>query len=185
MRSRRGKWAIWVGVVLIVVLVVALFLYFALKGPNYDDLYSGEILPNPAEGLSVEEAVAQFDESFVYYLLVSIKAYNLHDPPLSDNKPKIEFLIDSDVYNAVVDDGEILVERGQIDNEDMTISTTTEEAVLMVQDENYIQESFISERSWAELKAEKSTLFAKGYLGLYTELTGQSITGGVVRIYLE
>jgi len=179
--KKRSRWPILVAVVLI----VGLFLYFALSGKNYDDLYSGAVLPNPTDGLSLEEAIAEFDEEFVYYLLVSIKAYNLHEPPLSSDKPKIEFLIDSEVFNAIVDDGRIVVEKGQIDSEDMSISTTTEEAVLMVQNRNYVQDSFVTEKSTIELKAEKSTLFAKGYLSLYTELTGKSITGGVTRIYLE
>ncbi len=48
---------------------------------------------NPAEGLSVEQAIVEFDESFVYYLLFNIKAYNLHNPPLSSAEPRIEFFM--------------------------------------------------------------------------------------------
>lgn len=177
------------GVLLVLVLIGAMFFYFSLGGSDYSASYSagiesGEIV-NPASGLSLEEAAARFDESFVYYLAVSIGAYNLHNPPLSSNKPKIEIFVGEERYNIVVRKGEIEVGSGGIEGEDILIRTSVEEAVKMMQDRNYVKESFLAGESSIELVAEKSTLFAKGYLGLYTELTGESITGNVFRIYLD
>ncbi len=174
-----------IGIILVLLLVGVFFFYMAFGGKNYDSAYSTRTIKNPAEGKTLEQAVAEFDEDFVYYLLYSVKAYNLHNPPLSADTPKMKMYIDEDVYSAEIKKGEILVNKEEIESEDAVLITTTEEAVKMVMDKERIQESFGSGKSTIELKAEKSTLFAKGYLGLYTELTGKSITGNIARIYLE
>lgn len=174
-----------IGIILVLLLVGVFFFYFALAGKNYDSVYSTRTIKNPTDGLTLEQAVVKFDESFVYYLLYSVKAYNLHNPPLSADTPKLEMHVGDDIYNAEIKKGEIVVNRGAIEGEDGVLITTTEEAVKMVMDGENIQESFGSGKSTVELKGEKSTLFAKGYLGLYTELTGKSITGNIARIYLE
>jgi len=51
----------------------------------------------------------------------------------------------------------------------------------MINDKNYIEQSFKDGTSQIELVATKTTLFSKGYLSLYTDLTGESITGMVLR----
>jgi hypothetical protein len=184
---KRGGWALLVSVILVIVLVLILFLYMSLVRPNYNTQYTekeslGEIT-NPASNLSIEEGVVQFNEGFVFYLLYSIKAYNLHNPPLSSDVPKIEFYIGGDVYHAFIEKGIINVEKGKTDEKDIIIRTSKEDAVKMVKDQGYIKESFSSGKSSIELVSSKSVLFQKGYLNLYTELTGKSITSNVVKIY--
>jgi hypothetical protein len=189
MKNKRGTWIMWASISFIVVLVLCIFLYFALYHPNYEEKYTDKIgsgeLVNPITGLSTDQAVSQFNESFVYYILFSIKAYNLHNPALSSDTPKIEFFIGNDVYGAEISDGEISVTRGEISEKDIVIRTTREEAVKMLQDSMYIKKSFSAERSQIDLIAGKATLFGKGYLNIYTELTGNGITGSVVRIYVD
>jgi hypothetical protein len=180
--NKRG-WVLWVSIALIAALIIAIFLYFALFKPNNSGAYSGETLINPVEGLSDKQAVLAFDESFVFYLLYSIKAYNLHNPPLSSDTPKIEIKVGDDVYNAEIKKGEIIVGKGAIEGEDIVIGTTKEEAVKMLRDRNYVTQSFNDGKSEIEMVAGKTTLFAKGYLNMYTELTGKSITGNIIRIY--
>ncbi len=181
--DKRGKWILWVSIALVIILIGIMFFYFALWKPNYGAKYSGVVLPNPASGLSDEEAVAAFNESFVYYLLVSIKAYDLHSIPITGDKPKIEVYVGDVLYNAVVDKGNIVVGKGALEDKDAVIRTTTLEAVNMVRNKNYVKDSFSSGKSTMELVASKSTLFGKGYLGLYTEITGKSVTGNVFKIY--
>ncbi len=187
--NKRGSWVLWVSIGILIVLIVGIFLYFALWKPNYDKVYAAKVysgaLFNPVGNLSNEEALLKFDESFVYYLLYEIKAYNLHNPPLSGNKPKIGFFIGEDPYNAVINNGDILVSKGVIDSKDAIITTTKEEAIKMLRDKEYIKTSFSSGTSKIELIASKSILFAKGYLNLYSELTGKGVTGNVVKIYLD
>ncbi len=187
--NKRGKWTLWMSVVLVVILVIILFLYFALAGPNYSKKYDkmekeGEIV-NPLNGISAENVENNFDESFVFYILYEIKAYNLHNPPLSGNIPKIEFFVGDETYNAEIKKGEIDVNIGEIEGEDLVILTTKEEAIKMIKNKNYVKESFKLGKTTLELKADKTTLFAKGYLSLYKDLTGESISGNVIRIYTD
>ncbi len=186
MRKKKRIWVFVFSVVLVLLLIGIFFFYVSLYGPDFSERYSsGEVLLSPVEGLSNEQAVLQFDESFVYYFLVNIEAYNLHNPPLSSNKPKVVMFVGDEVYNAVVTRGVIEVSRGDLSEKDMIFRTTTLEAVKMIRDDGYIAESFQSGRSGIELVEEKATLFAKGYLKIYTKLTGQSITGSVFRIYSD
>lgn len=188
-RGLSGRFYLFLGIGLIVILVISMFFYFSLAGPDYSSVYdektvSGEI-SNPVKGKSVETAVEEFSEYYIYYLLVLGKAYNLHNPPLSNDLPKIEIVVEDAIYNAVIEDGEIIIEEGGLKKKDIVIETTKEELVKILMDKDYVQESFGSGESSIKLVAEKSVLFAKGYLKLYTELTGKSITGNVARIYLE
>jgi len=174
-----------------VVLLIGFFLflaYYVFDSEDYTGAYEerisrGEIL-NPSLNLTDEEAAVNFDESFIYYLLVNIKAYNLHDSASKDS-PKIELVIGNKTFNAVISGGEIRVSKGVVRGEDIRIVTSVSEAVKMVRDKNYIEESFNLGLSRIELIAGKPTLFSKGYLKIYTELTGKSITGGVIKAYFS
>ena len=179
--NKRGSWIYWVSLSSVMLLILAAFLYFALFKPNNN---AGQEVINPISGLSIDEAVNAFDESFVLYLLYSMKANNLHNPPLSSDVPRMEIVVDGETYNAVVKNGEIIVTGGHIGGEDVVIRTTKEESVKMMQDRNYITESFRGGKSSIELVAGKTKLFSKGYLTLYNEIMGKSITGNVVRIYV-
>ena len=156
----------------------------ALFKSNNEGIYKG-LVKNPILNLTDEQAVMFFDESFVFYLLHSIKAYDLHNPPLSSDYPRIEINVVDEVYSAVVVKGLINVTRGQIANEDIVIKTTKEEAVKMLRDKNYVTKSFNEGFSTIELVAGKTTLFTKGYLNLYDELMGKSITGNLIRIFID
>lgn len=182
--NKRGKWIIWASIIVLVLFVIALFFYYALAKPR-NNFNSGEVLVNPAINLSLEEIEQQFDEKFVYYLLYYAEAYNLHNPPLSRDTPKIELKIGEDVYSAVVDDGNMLVAKTGIDERDIILITAKSEAAKMIKYPEYIKDSFSSGKSSVELVANKATLFSKGYLNLYTKLTGKSITGNVVRMYTD
>lgn len=135
---------------------------------------NARVLEDPTKGLTIQEAVAQFDEGFVTYLLYAIGAGNLHNPPFSSDKPRIKFLIDEDVYSAVVDSRVVFVSKNAIESEDAIIKTTKEEAVNMIRNKNYIAESFRTGKSSMELVASKTTLFTKGYLEIYNSLTKSS-----------
>lgn len=181
--NKRGRWILWTSIILVFLLIIGLFIYFSLAGPDYTKNYEEMNISNPTEGKSLEDSVLQFNESFVYYLLYRIKAYNLHNPPLSEDKPKIKILVDEKEYYAVIDSGTILVGKNKVGKEDVIIRTTGIESVKMIKDKNYVKESFEKGISSIELVAEKAKLFAKGYLKLYDEINGGGITGKVVKIY--
>lgn len=183
--NKRGAWWLWVSIVLVLLLIVVAFLYFVLFKANNESVYVGKQIVNPVNNLTDEQAIVAFDESFVFYLLYEIKAYNLHNPPLSSSNPVMEIEVGEQVFNAVVKKGVIEVGRGSVANNDVIIRTTAEEAVKMLRDRGYVTRSFNDGLSTIDLLASKTTLFAKGYLNLYNELTGKSITGNLIRIWTD
>ena len=127
-------------------------------------------IENPVIGLNDEEAIENFDESYVLYLVASLGASSLHNVPLTDNTPKLEFYIDEEMFFAEIKDGAIFVGNGEIGNEDLLIRTSKAEAVKMIRNRDYIEDSFINGNSQFVLVSSKAELVAKGYLKLYNEL---------------
>jgi hypothetical protein len=173
------KWVVIISLVVFVLVVgAAFFLYSYSRGGDKSSSNATQIvLVNPAFGMSEEKAIQQFNESFVSYLLYSIKANELHSLPWPKNKdlPKIQFYLDTGDYNAIVDGNLIKVSKGKIDEEDIIIRTTKREAVKMLMSSSHVQDSFLSGASKVEMTASKPTLFLKGYLKLYEDLTGRKI----------
>lgn len=165
----------WFAIIFSILLVLCGLIYYFLFFEGYN-AYSeiNKQRTNPVSNLSVEEAVIQFSSGFVSYLLYSIGAGQLHNPPLSSDTPKIEINVGDEIYNAVVEEGNIDVQKGDIASKDIVIILTKEEAVKMMKDSNYVKESFKSGGSRIELVAGETTLFLKGYLKLYNELSGKS-----------
>ncbi len=184
MEDKRGGWFFWALMGVVLLFIGMLFFYFAMFKPARINSEFEKTLANPASNLTNEQVVEVFDERFVQYLLYSIKAYELHNPPLSSDTPKMEIVAGEDVYNAVIIDGVIEVGKGPLKNKDIVIKTSKIEVAKMLKDQDYVTKSFFEGMSTIDLVAGKTNLFAKGYLNLYTQLTGKSITGNVIRIYL-
>ncbi|MDO8563408.1 MAG: hypothetical protein Q7R87_00175 [Nanoarchaeota archaeon] len=185
--QKRSHKHLILGIVLVVVFFIGAFLYFALVGVDYSSRYndyekSGQLV-NPTLKLSTEEAVDNFNEDFVYYMLYQIGFYNLRENALTGDKPRILIYADEDFYSAEINKGEIIVSKEKIGNPDVIIWTSKLEGVLMLQDSNYVVKSFNEGKSKIELVADKSSLFSKGYLKIYSKLTGKSVTGNIIRIY--
>ena len=171
--KKSGKTIVIISILVSLILIFGgITAYFLFSEKHTTKLSSGKTLVNPAKGLSLEEAIKKFDDKFVYYLLVSIKAYTLHNPLLSSDLPKIEIQVDEDVYYAKVSGGKINVRNGFIEDKDIIIKTTKEEAVKMIQNKNYVTESFKNGYSSVELVSNRLELYSKGYLDLYDELSG-------------
>ena len=177
----KKRWKIFVIILLSLVVLfliiggVFVYLIFNESGRDKNGGGSGSVpLINPVQGLSDEEAVAKFNEGFVLYILQSIKAYNLHNPPFSSDTPKIEFVMENEIYNTEVINKNIKVRKGSMSNEDIRITTTKQEGVKMLRNRSYIEASFNNGNSGFEMVAGKVKLFSKGYLDLYEELTGKS-----------
>jgi hypothetical protein len=159
-------------ILLVLVFGVAFYFYF-IKSENING--GGRMLINPVKNLSNSEAVEQFDEDFVLYLLYAIGANELKKSPISLKTPKIEIRVGDKIFSAEIIKGNIMVNEGGIEQEDIIIYTTTLEAVKMIRNRSYIEQSFSSGKTGIELIAGKATLAAKGYLKIYTKLTGKSV----------
>jgi hypothetical protein len=180
--NKKGV-AKWLKVILIILLIIAILLAIAVlvlliirmqepSKPNsgQDPIERGK---NPVEDLTDQEAEEKLNKTFVRYLLYEIKADELHNPPLSSDTPKINIDITDLDFGAEIVDGSITVKENPLPTADIKIITTRKEAIKMLRNKNHIAESFNSGASQIELLASKTKLFSKGYLDLYTELTGQ------------
>ncbi len=175
-RKHKKKFIFTIVILLLVVIgLVCYFMFFNNGVFGVKRSYSGgsnyKPIKNPVGGLSDEQAVAKFNEGFVSYLLYSIGASKLHNPPFSSNTPRIVFFIDNDIFNAEVKDGGIIVKKGNINNADIMIMTSKEEGVKMLRDRNYVVKSFSDSKSSFSALTDKLSLLSKGYLDMYNKLT--------------
>jgi len=131
----------------------------------------------------IDQAEEEFDESYIDFVLFAMGAWKLHNPPLSKETPKIEFvMIDSgdveEVFNAEVIEGTINTDKGMISNEDIVIRTTKKEVIgaMLVEDmEDYMEKSVREGRTTIEMIANKVKLGTKGYLQMYQDITGEEL----------
>ena len=159
-----------IGIVLTLIIILGVLMYFFLFSSN--SYNNGTPLRNPIEGLSDEQAVELFDESFVKYLLVNIGAGELRKNPLTGDTPKIELYVGDKIYSAEIIKGRVNVYVGEIEGEDIIINTPILEAIKMIRDKNYIKESVSLGKSEIEIVNSKTNLAIKGYVKIYTSLTG-------------
>ncbi len=184
-RKEGRLWPFATAIIFLILLVGGLFLYFATASPSKPK----NTIENPiSQNVSYKEAVLGFSEEYIDYLVFSIGGWKLHNPPASSETPKIKVIVDSDVYVSEIINGEIKTKRKEINNEDITIRTTREEivnAILSSDMGNYIKQSVQEGKTVLELKADYTTLFSKGYLNIYKELTGKPFTGSVIEIFKQ
>lgn len=175
-------WLIF-GVILIVVLAVGLFFYFVTAKPNYE---KQDIEKPIKQGENLSNIV--IEEIHIAYILNELGAYNLHNSPLSSDKPRIEVQVDEEKFAAEIDKGIINVEKGSSEGPDIKIITTREEvinAIISKEIKNYIKNSVNEGKTRLKLVAGYTELFSKGYLSLYQELTGKSFSASVIRIFSQ
>ena len=186
--NKRGSVWLALGVFLTLCLVILFFLYALFFGNSHDSLYQEAILTghivNPAEGLSVQEAESEFDEDFVHYLLVSLRAYNLHATP-DGALPEIEVIVDDSSYTALVIEGRISVHKWKAEQPDLRLTMSKEEAVRILRDSSTIPDSFALGAIRFEKIADGSTLLFKGYFKVYPSLARGSMSGNVIRSYFS
>ena len=174
-----------IGIFLVLLIAGGLFYYFFMRTPQFSEIIKIE---NPAQGLSAEQARIGFDESYIDYMIFAIDGWKLHNPPLSKDIPKIKVIVDNETYVSEITGGQIVTEKKDIDKEDIIITTNKEEmvnAILSFEIKQYIKNSVAEGKTSIELVAGYTTLFSKGYLSLYEEITGESFTGSVIRIFRQ
>lgn len=179
--NKRGWVALVFSLFVLVLLVGGMFAFFKI---NYTPFAEKKIISSaissvskaksPIASLSTEQIAKEFNETFIYYLLTGIGAQSLHNPPFSDNVPKIKIVVEKEIYSATVNDGKIGIKKKDISDPDIIITTTKAEAAKMIKSKSYISESFKNGGSGLELVAGKATLLAKGYMNIYKDITGKS-----------
>ena len=171
----------------LLILVIAFAAGFLIKKPkieiHLENPIAGIVLRYTNEaGITnktavVEEGVMEFNEDYINYILVALGTGYLHKSPFFEN-PLIEFNLDEEVWNSEIKKGMPNSKKGQIDDEDLKISISKEEAVealLANNIEEFMKESVKKGNTKIELVAGKSELFSKGYLDMHKKLTGNEV----------
>ena len=178
----------------VAVILVVSFVYMSLNGKNYTQEYNQRIengeIQNPVTEFQLSDNVqenkiiiennllgtlntSEIKKGLVKYASIVLKLYNLHNIPFTSITPKIQVYVDEDVYNLEIKDGVIIIREGEIQEMDIIIRTTNEEALKITENGNYAVASVSSGKTTIEFVASKFILFSKGYSTLYQELNKQ------------
>jgi len=120
----------------------------------------------------------QVNENVIGYILNKLGAKDLHNPILSKDTPKIEVIVDDKIFNAEVEKGDIDVNKGVIENEDIKIIMTKQDVINIINSSSPTKsiENSINEGTMKfEIVASETKLVSKGYLSLYKKFSGKSI----------
>ena len=171
------KWPLVLMIIILFLLIVGLLIYTFFSAPSKPK--KGTEIENPTQGLSEEQAVLQFDEDYISFVVFAIGGWKLRNPV-------VKVIIDSEVFVSEMVDGEITTEKRTIENEDIVLRTTKQgivEAIFSPDIKEYMKNSIKQGNTELELKASYRTLFTKRYLSVYEDLTGEKFTGSVVKIF--
>ena len=122
----------------------------------------------------VQEGIVEFDEEYINFILIALGTGYLHKSSIFGT-PKIEFNLGEESWNSEIFNGNPVSKKGSIDNEDLRISISKEEAVNALLSEDitkFMKDSVtLSGNTKIEMVAGKTELFSKGYLDMYNRLT--------------
>lgn len=170
------------GVVLFLGFALIAFLYFSTSTFPYQKP------PRPALVDALVAGSVGLETEHITYVLNELGVYQLHNPPLSSDTPKIEIVLGERVFGAEVVAGTVNTKEKSLAETDMRIVSSEEEIVEAIRSgdvKSYIKKSITDGKTRLEQSGSYSRLFSKGYLNLYNELTGQGMTGNIVKIFSE
>ncbi len=175
------------------VLLIVFVAGFLLRKPTYVEI----ILENPIIGIVeantdvngevdipvvIEQAIMEFNEDYINYLLAALGTGYLHKSIIGGS-PFLELIMNdssgNEIWHAEIIEGMPNSALGEIDNEDLRITVSKEEAVKAILSEDvkqFMKDSYNTGNLKIDMVANKAELFSKGYLNMYKELTGEEIS---------
>jgi len=171
----KTKFVIFLVTGIIAILLVLFYIFF------FNNIFVKAI---PMNFIDVNKTTVGINQ--INLILYNIKAYELHNPPFSSNTPKIEFVIEDEIYNTEIVKGKIITKKEGIENPDLKIIMPKEEFLFILNSNDLkksLQDSVSNGNTKIEILAGNTELFVKGYLSLYQEITGKSLTGNVIKIF--
>jgi hypothetical protein len=178
--------------VVLFLLIIVFAAGYLLKKPTYVEVFIENPLINIVEANTniegevdvpavIEQAVIEFDEDYINYLLAALGTGYLHKS-LVGGDPFLELVMndgsENEIWHAEVIEGMPNSALGEIDNEDLRITISKEEAVKAILSEDigqFMKDSYSQGNLGIEMVANKAELFAKGYLEMYKMLTGEEV----------
>jgi len=189
-KNRRTKKIIKILIIIfsiVFILLIAFGVGFLIKKPKIEvyleNPIAGIVLKYTDEGgitnktSVIEQGVIEFNEDYINYILVALGVGYLHKSLLFEN-PLIEFDLGGEIWNSEIIKGIPNSKKARIEDEDLRISISKEEAVealLANNIEEFMKQSVANGNTNIEMVAGKTRLFSKGYLEMYKELTGEEI----------
>jgi len=187
-KSKKRMFLFVIAIILLILLVFLMFFYYVMASPSRPSPDKTQSLVADIDRLNIENAISQFNEGYISYVIFAIDGWKLHSPPFSEDTPKIKVVVDGETYVSEVIAAEIKTEKREIDDEDIVMNTTKREIVLAIMSpdiKGHIKQSIQAGNTTLELKASYTKLLSKGYLPIYQDLTGRGFTGSVIRIFQQ
>lgn len=170
-------------ILLIVLLILVGFFIFFNKNKNPGQTIVLEnplkqiVIENTKDGIINQNAVIQqgiikFNENYINFLLAALGISELQKSSLGYGNPKIELILDNEVWNSELGDV-FITSRGNSNDPDLRIRMKKEEAViaLLTPDiKEYMKNLVQKGKIEIEMVAGKIELFSKGYLEMSKNL---------------
>jgi hypothetical protein len=190
-RYRKHKKAFRIFLVLFLILAVIAIIFIA--GFMSKNSKNEIILENPLKNIVfantnvngevdynavINQGVLEFNQDYILYLLAALGIQNLHKSYIGYGNPLIELQIDTEIWNAEVTNNGISIQNQPANEEDLIISISKQEAVKAILSSNineFMKESVYNGGTRLEKVAGNIELGSKGYLEMYTQITGEVI----------
>ena len=193
----RKKWKIFkkilkiLLVVFLVIVVFAIIYFVGLSAKNTKQNLSTIVIENPLKNIVyanvnengevdknkvIEQALLEFDVDYINYIFIALGVNNLYKSKIGFGNPKVEFDLDGEVWSSEINNGNLNTKKESIDDEDIRIIMSKKEIIesLLAKDiKEFMIESVKSRRTNIEMIAGKTELLSKGYLKMYSDLTGE------------
>jgi len=186
---KKKKFSKWLLIVIIigVILAAVFFIGFFLREPvnqiTIENPLKNIVFSNTNEAgevnkeAAIEQGITEFNKDYIIYLLASLGTNNLHKSYAGHGPAKINLIIDDETWNAQINKG-LSVNPQAIQDPDLIIKMskqTAVEALLSSNIQGYLKSSVGNGNTKLELVAGKIELASKGYLSMYSQLTGEEI----------
>jgi len=172
---------------ILLVLIIAFAAGYILNKPKMVEV----IIENPMNSIIAEntnaigqvdssaviaQGIIEFDENYINYLLAALGTGYLHKSIIGGT-PILELVLTDDssneIWNSEIIKGSPKSSMGRVDNEDLRITLSKEEAVkaiLSLDVTGFMKDSVVAGNIQMEMIAGNTELFAKGYLDMYNAL---------------
>lgn len=126
----------------------------------------------------IQEGITEFDQDYINYLLAALGVNSLHKSLVGYGNPVVEFSVEGETWSSEIDNGGLLTQKSPAQDPDLRILISRQEAVqalLSPNIEGFMKESVYNGNTQIELVSGKIELGSKGYLKMYTDLTGEEV----------
>ncbi len=164
-------------VLIAIIVIIAYPIFFGSKSRGQQEVHQSQI-GGKSQPVRTRVDVTEIVPQHITSLLNSMKAYELHNPPLSKDTPKIKTIVGERIFSSEVKKKVITTTEGDTEKPDIIISSDKETFLDVINSGNAkaaIEQGVNSGIIQIEMTASKTRLFFKGYLSLYKEITGKEL----------